>query len=144
MQVKKKAHIAQLTQQLSLNKGLKKFGDKGFDTACKELHQTHNRIAFKSADVTSLTAEERKRAMESLMFLAEKSNGSIKGRTCANRSAQRSHASKDEASSPTAATKSILLTTAMEAKEERDVMMLDMPSAFLQTSLLKGEMKMSG
>tara|TARA_B110000116_G_scaffold23331_1_gene17939 strand:- start:29 stop:655 length:627 start_codon:yes stop_codon:yes gene_type:complete len=134
-----KARIIQLAQQLSLNKGLKKFGNKGRDAAYKELHQIHNRIVFKPVDVNSLTPEERKKAMESLMFLTEKRDGSIKGRTCANGSTQRSYISKDEASSPTAATESILLTTAIEAKEERDVMTLDMPNAFLQTSLPKDE-----
>jgi len=134
-----KARIIQLAQQLSLNKGLKKFGNKGRDAAYKELHQIHNRIVFKPVDVNSLTTEERKKAMESLMFLTEKRDGSIKGRTCANGSTQRSYISKDEASSPTAATESILLTTAIEAKEERDVMTLDIPNAFLQTSLPKDE-----
>ena len=122
-----------------MNKGLKKFGNKGRDAAYKELHQIHNRIVFKPVDVNSLTTEERKKAMESLMFLTEKRDGSIKGRTCANGSTQRSYISKDEASSPTAATESMLLTTAIEAKEERDAMTLDVPNTFLQTGLPKEE-----
>ena len=73
-----KARIIQLAQQLSLNKGLKKFGNKGRDAAYKELHQTHNRIVFKPVDVNSLTPEERKKAMESLMFLTKKRNESMK------------------------------------------------------------------
>ena len=77
--------------------------------------------------------------MESLMFLSEKRDGSAKGRTCANGSTQRSCASKDEASSPAAATEYVLLTAAVEVKEERDVMTLDTPNAFLQTSLPKDE-----
>ena len=134
-----KARIIQLAQQLSLNEGLKKFGNKGRDAAHKELHQMHDRMVFEPADVNSLTTEERKKAMESLMFLTEKRDGSIKGRTCANGSTQRSHASEDDASSPTAATESMSLTTAIEAKEERDAMTLDTPNAFLQTSLPKDE-----
>ena len=59
--------------------------------------------------------------------------------TCANEITQRSCMSKDEASSPTAATGSMLLTAAVEAKEERNVMTLDIPNDFLQTSLPKDE-----
>ena len=98
----------------------------------------HNLIAF-AVDVNSLTLDERKKATKSLMFLTEKRNGTTKGKTYANGSTQHSYASKDEASSPTAATESILLTTAIEAKEERDVTTLDIPNAFLQTSLPKDE-----
>ena len=42
---------------------------------------------------------------------------------------------KYEASNPTAATESVLLTGAIEEKEERDVVTLDISNAFLQTSL---------
>ena len=43
--------------------------------------------------------------------------------------------SKDEASSPTAATESAFLNAAMEAKEERDAMTLGTPNVFLQAIL---------
>ena len=99
----------------------------------------HNRIQFKLVVFNSLTNEERKKANESLIFLTEKSNGTINGRTYANRSTHLSYTAKDEASSPTAATESILLTSAIEAKEERDVMTLDIRNAFLQTILSKDE-----
>ena len=67
------------------------------------------------------------------MFLTEKRNETIKGRTCANRSTQRSHVSKDEARSPTASIESMLLAAAIQPKEERDVVTLDIPNAFLKT-----------
>ena len=44
---KEPARTIHLAQQLSLNKYLKKFGKNGRNAACKELHQIHNRIAFK-------------------------------------------------------------------------------------------------
>ena len=58
---------------------------------------------------------------ECLIFLKEKIDGSMKSRTCENRRTQRSHDSKGEASSPLATVESMLLTTTIEAKEERDV-----------------------
>jgi hypothetical protein len=41
--------------------------------------------------------------------------------------------SKEEASSPTIATESIVLTGIIDAKEKRDVITLDIPNAFVQT-----------
>ena len=110
------ARIIQRAQQLRLNKGLNKFGKKSRNTAHKELHQIHNRIVSKPIDINSLTTEERKKAMESAMFLTEKMDRHVKGRTCANGSVQRSRVTKDEAISPAAASEFILLTVVMEAK----------------------------
>ena len=52
-------------------------------------------------------------------------------------STERSYTPKEEASSPTAATESILITGVLEAKEERDVMTLNIPNAFVQASMKK-------
>ena len=73
--------------------------------------------------------------MESLNLLEEKRDGRIKGRTCAVGSTQREHISKEKSTSPTAATEEIFITGVIESKEERDVMTLDMPTAFLQTTM---------
>ena len=75
--------------------------------------------------------------MESLIFLTEKRDGRIKGRTCANGSTQRSYIDKDDAASPTVMSESILLTATVEAKEERDVMTADIPNAFVQTEMVQ-------
>ena len=72
------AQIIQLSQQLSLNEGLKKFGKKGRNTSCEEPHQMRNRMVFKPADVNSLTPKERKKDMESLMFLTKKRDRRVK------------------------------------------------------------------
>jgi hypothetical protein len=64
------------------------------------------------------------------MFLKMKSNGDIKARGCADGRPQRIYKSKEETSSPTAAVESIFITTAMAAKEGRDVASVDIPGAF--------------
>ena len=92
-------------------------------------------MVFKPGKVESLTQQERNRATESLIFLVEKRDNVIKARTCANGSTQREYISKDEAASPTAATDSILITGAIDAKKNRDVMTLDIPNAFVQTEV---------
>ena len=48
---------------------------------------------------------------------------------------QRGFIDAEDAASPTAALESVLLTAAIDAKEERDVGVLDIPNAFVQTRL---------
>ena len=78
---------------------------------------------------------ERKSVLESLTFLTEKRDNSIKVRHCANGKPQRIYKQQDDVSSPTVATESVLLTAGIEAKEGRDVMTIDVPNTFLQTSM---------
>jgi hypothetical protein len=89
-----------------------------------------------------MTPLEKRRAMESLIFLVEKRDGRIKARTCANGSTQREYTDRDEAASPTAMTESILITATIDAKQGRGVMTADIPNAFVQTDVApskKGE-----
>lgn len=133
----KTAH--QFVQSYSLMKGLKKFGQKGREAAYKEMKQLHERVVFKPIKVAELTEQERRRAMESLIFLVEKRDGTVKGRTCANGSTQREYMDRDEAASPTAMTESIIITSVIDAKQHRDIMTADIPNAFVQTDIDKKE-----
>ena len=69
------------------------------------------------------------------MFLKEKRDGSIKGRTVAGGNKQRDYISKEDASSPTVATESVLLTCIIDAEEGRDVAVINIPNAFIQTRI---------
>ncbi|KAI2512474.1 Reverse transcriptase (RNA-dependent DNA polymerase) [Fragilaria crotonensis] len=133
----KTAH--QFIQSYSLMKGLKKFGHKGREAAYKEMKQLHERVVFKPIKIAELTEQERQRAMESLIFLVEKRDGTIKGRTCANGSTQREYMDREEAASPTAMTESIIITGVIDAKQCRDIMTADIPNAFVQTDIDKKE-----
>jgi hypothetical protein len=77
--------------------------------------------------------------MESIIFLVENRDGTIKGRTCANGSTQREYMDRDEAASPTAMTESIVITGVIDAKQRRDIMTADIPNAFVQTDIDKKE-----
>jgi Reverse transcriptase (RNA-dependent DNA polymerase) len=99
------------------------------------MQQLHERVAFKPINVGKLTQQEKQRAMDSLIFLVEKSDGRIKARTCANGSLQLNYIDKEEATSPTALTEAIMITAAIEADENRDIMTVDIPNAFVQTEI---------
>ncbi len=65
--------------QLSLKEGLKRFGEEGKQGALKEMRQLHNMGTFIPRDPRTITPDERKKALSSLIFLKEKDTGKIKG-----------------------------------------------------------------
>ena len=67
------------------------------------------------------------------MFLKENVDGTIKGRTVAVGNKQRDFISKEDSSSPTVATESVILSCIIDAEEKRGVAIIDIPNAFIQT-----------
>ena len=67
------------------------------------------------------------------MFLKEKTDGAIKGRAMARGNKQRDYISKEDTSSQTSATEAVLLSCIIDAEEERDVAVIGIPNAFIQT-----------
>ena len=106
---------------------------QGENAITKELTQLHDRKVLKP--VVNLNCKERKDALKSLMFLREKRNGVIKGRGCADGRKQREYTTKEEASSPTVAIESVMLSCTIDAKEGRDVGIVDIPNAFMQVDM---------
>jgi hypothetical protein len=66
--------------QHSMKAGIKRFGDWGTKAVKKELQQLHDRQVLVPMHREQLTALKRSRALGYLMFLKEKTDGSIKGR----------------------------------------------------------------
>jgi hypothetical protein len=92
-------------------------------------------VVFEPIHIEEMTTLERKRSMESLIFLAEKRDDTIKARMCVNGSTQQTYIAREEATSPTAVTDAILITGVIDAKQKRDVMTLDVPNTFVQTPI---------
>ena len=69
------------------------------------------------------------------MFLKQKTNGTIKGKSCADGHKQRAKTTKEEASSLTVAIESVLLSCVRNAKEGRDVATVDIHRAFMQADM---------
>ena len=67
------------------------------------------------------------------MILTRKRCGTVKGRLAYNGKKMRDWISKEDKSSPTVLNESIMLTSAVDAYEQRDVMTCDIPNAFIQT-----------
>ena len=67
------------------------------------MQQIHDRIVFESISINKMTKLERKRAMQSLIFLNKNRDKTIKTRICANGITKRAYILRKEATSPTAA-----------------------------------------
>jgi hypothetical protein len=93
------------------------------------------RNTFAPQDSTKLTPGQKSAALESIMFLKEKRDGSIKGRACADGRKQRETATPGDAASPTVSVESVMITAAVEAHDGRDVAVLDVPGAFLSADM---------
>ena len=105
-------------QQYGLEKGIKKFGQKGKDAALKELEQMHNRECFVPVSVSELNNTERKKAQMALAFLTEKRSGNMKGRMVYNSKPTREWLNKQDSASPTVTLESIILTGVIDTHEE--------------------------
>jgi hypothetical protein len=66
------------------------------------------------------------------MFLKQKRDGKIKGITVDGSNKQWDYISKEDASSPTVATESVLVSCIIDAEEEWDGAVVDIPNAFVQ------------
>ena len=73
--------------------------------------------------------------MATIFFLTQKRDGRIKGRACADGSKQRTFMTKEEAASPTVSMETMSLTSVIDAKEGREVAVIDIPNAFIQTRI---------
>jgi hypothetical protein len=121
--------------QHSMKKGLKIFGEAGTAAVLQELKQLHDRKVLEPTNAHQMTPIEKKRALQYLMFLKKKRTGQVKARGCADGRKQRAYTNKEDASAPTVAIESVLLSCVIDAEEGRDVATVDIPGAFMQADM---------
>jgi hypothetical protein len=120
---------------MSMNKGMKLFSKAGIEAVCREMAQLHDRRVMKPVHSRELTPEEQREALAYLMFLKWKRCGKVKGRGCAGGCKQRRYPDQADAASPTVATEVVFLTAIIDALENRDVAVVNIPGAFMQVNL---------
>ena len=86
--------------QFSFKAELHKFCENGKEATTKKLTQLHNLAAFNPLDATNILLKKHL-AIASLIFLADKQDGTIKARNCAGDRKQQSFTIKDETTPPT-------------------------------------------
>ena len=120
---------------MNMKQGLKMFGEAGVEAVKKEMQQLHDRKVMIDRNPSELTPGQKREALAYLMFLKHKRGGKIKGRGCADGRKQRVYTVKEDASSPTIATEAVFLTAVIDAMEEREVAVFDVPGAFMQADM---------
>ncbi len=121
--------------QYTLKRGLKEFGVSGIEALGKEVGQLHTRKVAKPIDSRTLTRAEKQATLRYLMFLTKKQCGRIKARGCADGRKQRASTRKEDASAPTVAIESVMLSATIDATEGRDVATVDISGAFMQADI---------
>ena len=86
-------------------------------------------------DPDLLTPEQKRNALRAINLIKVKRDGKVKGRTCADGSSQRKYVPREEASSPTISLESIMALLLINAYEERDVTIFDVPGAYLHADV---------
>ena len=119
--------------QLTLKAAIKMLGNDAKIVAKSKMKQLHWRNSFRPVKCCELRSKQKQTILKSHIFMKMKRTGDIKGRSVAGGNKQRGHINKEESSSPTVATKSVILTSMMGAIEERHVVIIDVPNAFIQT-----------
>ena len=124
----------QFIQQHYLNKGLKIFGDRGVAGVDKEVRQLLRRKCFRPEYVSKLSQKQLAQSQEAMMLLAENDfTKEVKGRLVYRGDGTREWLSREDTASPTASLEGIELTVTVDAYEQRDVISMDVPNAFIQT-----------
>jgi hypothetical protein len=117
---------------MSMNKGLKLFGEAGIEAVCSKMAQLHDCRVMKLVHSRELTPKERREALAYLMFLKRKRCSKVKGCGCADGRKQHRYTDRADAASPTVATEAVFLTAIINALENRDIAVIDIPGAFMQ------------
>ena len=123
--------------QLSRKAGLKIWVTKGYQAVSNELSQIHLRDTFRPIYPTTLSNYDYDKVLESHLFLKQKRDQKIKGQMVNGGNKKRDHIDKTDATSPTADLEYVLLTATINAKEGRDVAIVDIPNAFVTTRIEK-------
>ena len=92
---------------------------------------------FGEIDYNSLTPEQIRMALNVLMFMTQKRDGSIKSRGYIDGRPQQLWTNKHETASLTPHTESVKYTCQVDAKEGREVAIGDLKGFFLQTESKK-------
>jgi hypothetical protein len=121
------------TPQYGFNRGLKEFGELGYQATVKELDDNLLGMgAVRMLKPSEMNKTIRFEALNYLMFLKRKRCGKIKARGCADGRPQREYITKDELSSPTVSIYALMTSCLMDAIEGRKIATCDIPGAFLQ------------
>eukprot|EP00957_Ditylum_brightwellii_P014342 1079502-Ditylum_brightwellii.AAC.1 len=122
------------------------FGEQAIAAMLKEFKQlvkgtVPGKPVIKPIDPNSLDYEQKQQALEAVNLIKEKGDGTIKGKSCANGSNQRKYLKEDDTVAPTTcALESFITTLLIDAYEDRDMAIYDVPGVYLHTDIPKDKL----
>ena len=119
--------------QYTLAKCLQVFEPPGKESVFCEMQHLYQRKVCEPRKAVDISTDQCKASLEYLMFLKQKRSGQIKGRGCADGRKQCQYTGKEEKTSYTVATESVMLTSTIDAKEGRNVVTVDIRGAFMHS-----------
>jgi hypothetical protein len=121
--------VEMVMTQLSLKAALKQWGEDAKEAVEAEAKQHYWRNSFKPVQWKDVNKEKWKQILKLHVFVKKKRTGQIKACKVAGGNKQRDFLSKENASSPTVTTESVLFTSLVDAQENPIV---DIPNALIQ------------
>ena len=106
-------------QKMSLKAALKQWGSYAEKSGMKEVNQLHWRDTFAPKQYSELTNDEKSKVLENHIFIVKKHSGDTKARLVVGGNKQWDYLTKEDSSSPTVSTDSVLLTSIVNAAEKR-------------------------
>lgn len=126
---------ATVLTHLSMNKALRSGEPAAVEAILAELDQLHTKGVFLPLSTEQLSPEDKRKAIDLLMFVKIKRDGRAKGRGVANGARQDVFSQQTETSSPTASQDTIMLSIAIDAMERRTVKSADIVGAYLHAKM---------
>ncbi len=117
---------------LSLKSGIKRWGKRAKDAMMDELRLFLDEEVFEG--LKNPTRKQMEMALRIHCFVIEKRDGRIKARAVADGKTQKRY-SEEETYSPTVKLESIMLSSLIDAYEQRDVITIDIKGAFLKAKV---------
>jgi hypothetical protein len=121
--------------QMTASKGIKLYGAKAVAAMFKEYKQLDDLEVLGRLNPDSLTHDHKHNALRAVNLIKIKRDGKVKGRACADGSKQRNYVPRDEASSPTLSLEALMAILLINAYEERDTAIFDVPGAYLHAKI---------
>ena len=111
------------------------FKKKGHKATVKELDKNRiGRYVINMLPTRSITHDMMEMSLAYLMFLQRKRSRQVKARGCADGRLQREYITKLESSSPCVKTHALFFSCIVDAFENRCVVVVDIPAAFLSAN----------
>jgi hypothetical protein len=111
---------------------IKVWGKDATNAAEAEMKQLHWQNSFMPKLWNKLSPKQKEKVLETHIFITQKRSGEIKGRTVAGGNKQQGYIEKKVASSCTVLTKSVILTSMVDAIKKREIAILGILNAFIQ------------